>query len=183
MIGKDEYIIYGFDLRFNDDNSQQSLEENKTFIPFRRTLEEKQAYQKMLKNELEVGIVIQIRQDKVKWYTCNFLIMKPSGTWRKILDVSKLNKEIEKLYFKMHGLEDVQYLANQTDYGISGDLKSALHHIKVSPNSISYQVFNFNNNNYAYKVMPFGTEHSPTFLAEAIYTTFMHIKYISKSKS
>ncbi|KAA6366054.1 MAG: hypothetical protein EZS28_038420 [Streblomastix strix] len=48
------------------------------------------------------------------------------------------------------------------------DLKSAFHHIIVSPDSISYLAFNFNNNNYANKAMPFGTKHSPIFFAEAI---------------
>ncbi|KAA6358190.1 MAG: hypothetical protein EZS28_046282, partial [Streblomastix strix] len=98
-------------------------------IPLRGTQEEKKAYQEMLKEEFEEGIVIPIQQDQVKWWNHTFLIKKPNGTWRKILDASKLNKEIEKLHFKMHGLEEVQYLANQMDYATFLDLKSAFHHI------------------------------------------------------
>ncbi|KAA6375332.1 MAG: hypothetical protein EZS28_029142, partial [Streblomastix strix] len=142
QIGKGEFINTGFYLRFKDQNSQQKLEENKMIIPFRGTQEEKKAYQEMLKEELEEGIVVPIQQDQVKWWNHTFLIKKPNGTWRKILDASKLNKEIEKLHFKMHGLEEVQYLANQMDYATSLDLKSAFHHITVSPNSIPYLAFN-----------------------------------------
>ncbi|KAA6372610.1 MAG: hypothetical protein EZS28_031865 [Streblomastix strix] len=83
----------------------------------------------MLKEELEEGIVIPIQQDQVKWWNHKLLIKKPNGTWRKILDLSKLNKEVEKLHFKMHGLKEVQYVANYTDYPISLDLKSASHNI------------------------------------------------------
>ncbi|KAA6362952.1 MAG: putative Transposon Ty3-I Gag-Pol polyprotein, partial [Streblomastix strix] len=151
-------------------------------IPFRGTQEEKKAYQEMLKEELEEGIVIPIQQDQVKWWNHTFLIKKPNGTWRKNLDASKLNKEIEKLHFKMHGLEEVQYLANQMDYATSLDLKSAFHHITVSPNSIPYLAFNFNNNNYAYKAMPFGTKHSPIFFAEAIESVLRQIKIRSEVK-
>ncbi|KAA6377213.1 MAG: hypothetical protein EZS28_027258, partial [Streblomastix strix] len=129
QIGKGEFIETGFYLRFKDQNSQQKLEENRMIIPFRGTQEEKRAYQEMLKEELEEGIVVPIQQDQVKWWNHTFLIKKPSGTWRKILDASILNKEIEKLHFKMHGLEEVQYLANQMDYATSLDLKSAFHHI------------------------------------------------------
>ncbi|KAA6355314.1 MAG: hypothetical protein EZS28_049159 [Streblomastix strix] len=110
-------------------NSQQRLEENKMIIPFRGTQKEKKAYQEMLKEKLKEGIVIPIQQDQMKWWNHTFLIKKPNGTWWEILDASKLNKEMEKLLFKMHGLEEVQYLANQMDYASSLDLKSAFHHI------------------------------------------------------
>ncbi|KAA6403687.1 MAG: putative Transposon Ty3-G Gag-Pol polyprotein [Streblomastix strix] len=182
QIGKGEFLNTGFYLRFKDQNSQQRLEENKMIIPFRGTQEEMKAYQEMLKEELEEGIVIPIQQDQVKWWNHTFLIKKPNGTWRKILDASKLNKEIEKLHFKMHGLEDVQYLANQMDYATSLDLKSAFHHITVSPNSISYLAFNFNSNNYTYKAMSFGTKHSPIFFAETIKSIIRQIRIHSEIK-
>ncbi|KAA6365312.1 MAG: putative Transposon Ty3-G Gag-Pol polyprotein, partial [Streblomastix strix] len=182
QIGKGEFINTGFYLRFKDQNSQQKLEENKMIIPFRGTQEEKKAYQEMLKEELEERIVVPIQESQVKWWNHTFLIKKLNGTWRKILDASKLNKEIEKLHFKMHGLEEVQYLANQMDYATSLDLKSAFLHITVSPNSIPYLAFNFNNNNYAYKAMPFGTKHSPIFFAEAIESILRQIRIHSEIK-
>ncbi|KAA6371478.1 MAG: hypothetical protein EZS28_032995 [Streblomastix strix] len=166
-VGKEDFINGGFYLRFKDQNSQQRKKENKMIMLFRGTKEEKEAYQEMLKEELDEGILMLIQQDQVKWWSYTFLIKKSNGIWRKILDASKLNKEIEKLHFKMHRLKEVQFLANQMEYATSLDLKSEFHHIRVSPNSIPYQEFNFNNNNYAYKAMPFGTKHSPIFFAEA----------------
>ncbi|KAA6403422.1 MAG: putative Transposon Ty3-G Gag-Pol polyprotein [Streblomastix strix] len=182
QIGKEEIIITGFYLRFKDQNSQQRLVESKMIIPFRGTQEEKKVYQEMLKEELEEGVVIPIQQNQVKWWNHTFLIKKPNGTWRKILDASKLNKKIEKLHFKMHGLEEVQYLANQMDYTTSLDLKPAFHYITVSLNSIPYLTFNFNNNNLAYKAMPFGTKHSPIFFAEAIVSILRQIGIYSEIK-
>ncbi|KAA6375500.1 MAG: putative Transposon Ty3-G Gag-Pol polyprotein [Streblomastix strix] len=82
----------------------------------------------------------------------------------------------------MHGLEEVHYLANQMDYATSLDLKSAFHHIAVSTRSMLYLTFNFNNNNYAYKAMPFGTKHSPIFFAEAIESIFRQIRIHSEIK-
>ncbi|KAA6389406.1 MAG: hypothetical protein EZS28_015066 [Streblomastix strix] len=100
----------------------------------------------MLKEESEEGIIMQIQQDQEKWWNHTFLIKKPNGTWRKILDASKLNKEIEKLHIKIHGPEEVQYLTNQMDYAKSIDFKSAFHHITVSPNSRLYLIFKNNEN-------------------------------------
>ncbi|KAA6365927.1 MAG: hypothetical protein EZS28_038546 [Streblomastix strix] len=146
------------------------------------TRKETEAYQEMLREELEEGIVILIQQDQVKWWKHIFLIRKPNGTWRKILDASKLNKEIEKLNFKMLGLEEVQYLANQIDYATLLDLKSAFHPNTVFSNSIPYLAINFINNNYAYKTMPFGTKHSPVFFTEAIESILRQIRIHSEIK-
>ncbi|KAA6403563.1 MAG: hypothetical protein EZS28_000899 [Streblomastix strix] len=66
------------------------------------------------------------------------------------------------------------------DYATSFDLKSAFHNIIVSPNSIPYQAFNFNNNNYAYKAVPFETKHSPIFFAVAIELMLRQIRIHSK---
>ncbi|KAA6402056.1 MAG: hypothetical protein EZS28_002421 [Streblomastix strix] len=96
QIGKEEFINTGFYLRFKDQNSQQSLEENIIMKPFRWIKEEKEAYQVMLKEELEEGIVIPIQQDQVKWWNNTFLIKKPNGTCRKILDASKMGMEPER---------------------------------------------------------------------------------------
>ncbi|KAA6379023.1 MAG: hypothetical protein EZS28_025452, partial [Streblomastix strix] len=180
--GKEDFINTGFYLRFKVQESQQKLEENKMIIPFRGTQKEKKAYQEMLKEELEEGIVIPIQQDQVKWWNHTFFIKKSNGTWRKILDASKLNKEIEKLHFKMHRLEEVQHHANQVDFATSLDHKSAFHHITVSPNSIPYLAFYFNNNNYAYRAMTFGTKRSPVFFAEAIESILRQIRIHSEIK-
>ncbi|KAA6370548.1 MAG: hypothetical protein EZS28_033924, partial [Streblomastix strix] len=168
QIRKEDFMNTGFYLRFEDQSSQQKLEENKIKIQFRGTKKEKDAYKKMLKEELEEEIVMLIQQDQVKWWNYTFLIKKPNGTWRKILVASKLNKEIEKLRFQMHGLEKLQQLANKMDYSTSDNLKSALHHITISSQSIPYLASNFNNNNYSQKAIHFGTKHSPIFFAEAI---------------
>ncbi|KAA6403011.1 MAG: hypothetical protein EZS28_001454 [Streblomastix strix] len=105
---------------------------------------------------------------------------EPNGTWRKILDASKLNKEIKNMHIKMHCLEDVQYLANQQDYSASPDLKSAFHHFTVSPNSMQYLAFNFNNNNYAYKATPFEIKYNPIIFAVAIESLFRQIRIHSQ---
>ncbi|KAA6356055.1 MAG: hypothetical protein EZS28_048417, partial [Streblomastix strix] len=68
------------------------------------------------------------------------------------------------------------------DYATSLDLKSAFHHITVSPNSIPYLEFNFNNNNYACKAMTFGTKHNPIFFAEAIESILRQIRIHSEIK-
>ncbi|KAA6368583.1 MAG: hypothetical protein EZS28_035891, partial [Streblomastix strix] len=91
--------------------------------------------------------------------------------------IEQRNREIT---LQMHGLEEVRYLANEMDYATSIYLKPAFYHIKVSLSSISYLTFNFNNNNYAQKAMPFGTKHSPIFFAETVESILRQIRIHSE---
>ncbi|KAA6362730.1 MAG: hypothetical protein EZS28_041743 [Streblomastix strix] len=68
------------------------------------------------------------------------------------------------------------------DYATSLDLKSAFHHITISPNSTPYLAFNFNKNNYAQRAMPFGTKLSPIFFAEAIQSILREVRMRSEVK-
>ncbi|KAA6395423.1 MAG: hypothetical protein EZS28_009053 [Streblomastix strix] len=182
QIKEEDLINTGFYQISKDQKKLIAIRRNKMIIQFRGTKQEKEAYQEMLKEELEEGMLMPIQQYQVKWWNDTFLIQKPNGTWRKVREASKLNMEIEKLYYKMHVLEEVQYLANQMDYATSLDLKSAFHHITVSPNSIPYLVFNFNNNNYAYITMPFWTKYNPIFSKEAIESVLRQIRIRSEIK-
>ncbi|KAA6379316.1 MAG: hypothetical protein EZS28_025154 [Streblomastix strix] len=94
QIGKGEIINTGFYLKFEDQSSQQRLEENKMINSFRGTQEEKKAYQEMLKEELEEGIVISIQQDQVKWWNHTFLIKKPNGSIPMLSCLLRINDTI-----------------------------------------------------------------------------------------
>lgn len=52
------------------------------------------AYKKLLEEELKEGIIEITTKENVKWWNPTFLVPKPNGEWRKILDAKQLNKEI-----------------------------------------------------------------------------------------
>jgi hypothetical protein len=45
----------------------------------------------MLQEELKENIVEEIPKEYAKWFNPTFIIPKPNGKWRKILDASGLN--------------------------------------------------------------------------------------------
>ncbi|KAA6354054.1 MAG: hypothetical protein EZS28_050419, partial [Streblomastix strix] len=58
-----------------------------------------------------------------------FILPKPHQKWRKNLDASALNQEIQTIHFKMNGTDQVRDLISKGDWATSLDLKSAFHHL------------------------------------------------------
>ncbi|KAA6393491.1 MAG: hypothetical protein EZS28_010984 [Streblomastix strix] len=88
--------------------------------------------------------------------------------WRKILDASILNEEIQSLHFQMSGVDQVRYLLIPNDWAVTLDLKSAFHHLIVYPPHRAYLAFEIDNHHYQNKAMPFGWKHSPIFFTQVL---------------
>ncbi|KAA6361170.1 MAG: hypothetical protein EZS28_043304, partial [Streblomastix strix] len=145
-------------------------------MKFRGTEEEAKEYKIMLEEELKENIVIPIGKEQIKWYNPTFMIKKANGKWRKILDAKTLNKQIADFHFKMHDSNEVKQTIRPGDWGTSLDLSSAFHHLIVQTESQPYLAFEFQNNYYTYRAMPFGTKHSPIYFATAMEPIMQQIR-------
>ncbi|KAA6364088.1 MAG: hypothetical protein EZS28_040385 [Streblomastix strix] len=163
-----DFIQKGFYLIFKDNNSQKRLQQTIAQCPFQGNQTEMQAYKAMLYEELQDGIIEEIPKELVKWWNPTFLVPKPSGEWRQILEASLLNEEIQPLHFQMNGVEQVRYLLIPNDWAVTLDHKSAFHHLIVYPPQRVYLAFEVDNHHYQYRVMPFGCKHSPIFFTQAL---------------
>ncbi|KAA6382216.1 MAG: hypothetical protein EZS28_022259 [Streblomastix strix] len=83
------------------------------------------AYAENLEKELREDIIVEIHPELDKWFNPTFIIPKPHGKWRKILEASSLNNEIQTIHFKMNGTDQVRNLIRKGDCATSLDLKSA----------------------------------------------------------
>ncbi|KAA6393208.1 MAG: hypothetical protein EZS28_011266 [Streblomastix strix] len=96
------------------------------------------------------------------------MIKKANGKWRKIPDAKALNKQIANFHFKMHDSIEVKQIIRLGDWGTLLDLASAFHHLIVQAESQPYLAFEFQNNHYTYRAIPFGTKHSPIYFITAM---------------
>ncbi|KAA6365173.1 MAG: hypothetical protein EZS28_039300 [Streblomastix strix] len=122
----------------------------------------------ILQEELQEGIIEKIPKEQVKWWNSIFLVPKPSGEWRMILDASLLNEEIQQLHFQMNRVEQVRYFLIPNDYAVTFDLKSAFHHLIVYPSHRSYLAFDVDNHHYQYRAMPSGCKYFPIFFTQTV---------------
>ncbi|KAA6399494.1 MAG: hypothetical protein EZS28_004973, partial [Streblomastix strix] len=91
--------------------------------------------------DLRENTIEQIHPEQAKWFNPTFIIPQPHQKWRKILDASALNKEIQTIHFKMNGTDQVRDLIRKEDQATSLVLKSAFHNLTVYPPHRRYLAF------------------------------------------
>ncbi|KAA6389323.1 MAG: hypothetical protein EZS28_015154 [Streblomastix strix] len=130
----------------------------------------------MIEEELKEIIVIPIKKEQIKWYNPTFMIKKANGKWRKILDAKALNKQIADFHFKMHDANEVKHTIRIGDWVTLLDLSSAFHHQIVQTESQRELTFEFQNNFYTYRVMPFRAKQYSIFFATAMEPIMQQIR-------
>ncbi|KAA6353608.1 MAG: hypothetical protein EZS28_050865, partial [Streblomastix strix] len=130
--------------------------------------EEEAAYTEKLKEQLRENIIRQILLEQFKQINLIITILMSHEKWRKILDESSLNKQIQTIHFKPNGTGKVIDLIMKGDWATSLDLKSAFHHLIIYPPRRPYLAFEPMGKVCQYSAMPFGTQHSLIFFAQAL---------------
>jgi hypothetical protein len=161
-IGGEELVLRGITAEWKDEGSTERLRRKRRLINYNPSGAMAAALTKLLREEVEEGIVAEIPQEEAKWFNPTFLVpKKKKGEFRKILDCRELNEELEDIHFKMEGPEVVCELLRPGDWATSIDIKSAFNHVPVSDALRPYLAFASQGKVYAYRGMPFGIKHAP----------------------
>ena len=75
------------------------------------------------------------------YYSRLFVVMKASGSWRPVIDLSLLNLKIQKTSFKMETLQSVLLSVRAGDWMVSLDLKDAYLQVRMHPESRKFLRF------------------------------------------
>ena len=95
------------------------------------------------------------------YYSRLFLVPKPDGSFRPILDLKKLNQFIIVPSFKMETLFSIIAALQPNEWITKIDLKDAYHHILVHVNIRKYFRFVVAGTVYQFRVLPFGLSAAP----------------------
>ena len=95
------------------------------------------------------------------YYSRLFLVPKPDGSFRPILDLKKLNQFIIVPSFKMETLFSIIAALQPNEWITKIDLKDAYHHILVHVNIRKYFRFVVAGTVYQFRVLPFGLSTAP----------------------
>ena len=91
-----------------------------------------------------------------------FLVLKPNGTYRLILNVSKLNVHIPCQHFKMETVQSVCAAVCPQDWICSIDLQNAYLHVPIHPASYRYLLLAVSPTEvYHFRALPFGLNIAP----------------------
>ncbi|KAA6361944.1 MAG: hypothetical protein EZS28_042528 [Streblomastix strix] len=144
-------------------------------MKFRGTEEDSKEGKIKFEEEQKENIVLSIRKEQTKWNNPTFMIKNAKEKRIKILDAKALNMEIADFHFKMHDSNKVKQTIRLGDWGTSLDLSPAYHYLVVQTESQPHLAFEFQNNHYTQRAMPFGTKHSPIYFITAMKSIMQQI--------
>ena len=100
------------------------------------------------------------------FYSRIFLVPKKNGKFRLILDLSLLNRYIEKQAFKMETVKSVRQAMRLNNWAVSIDLTDAYLHVPIHRQSRKYLRFVHEDQVYHFSALPFGMSLSPLIFSK-----------------
>ena len=77
------------------------------------------------------------------FYSRLFVVPKPGGRWRPVIDLSTLNRHIKAPRFQMETAQALRAFISPGDYAVSLDLRDAFLHVPVHRSARRYLKFGF----------------------------------------
>jgi hypothetical protein len=97
-----------------------------------------------------------------------FVIPKKDGGLRPVLNLKPLNRYLPIQHFKMETMTTITNLLQPGDYLTSIDLKDAFHHILIHKQFRHLLRFQWKQQTYQYRVLPFGLSLSPLIFTKVL---------------
>ena len=94
-------------------------------------------------------------------YSRLFVVLKASGAWRPVIDLSLLNLRVQQTSFKMETLQSVLLSVRAGDWMVSLDLKDAYLQVPMHPESRKFLRFMVGGKVYQFKVLCFRLSTAP----------------------
>lgn len=122
---------------------------------------EKSFFTESIRNLLTIGAISECEPCNGQFISRVFLVPKPNGKMRFILNLKELNKFIPTQHFKLEDLRTALKLISPDCLMATLDLKDAYFLINVHPESRKYLRFRLDGKLYEFNVLPFGLCTAP----------------------
>lgn len=106
-------------------------------------------------------VISECQAKKDQFVSSIFLVPKPDGSSRLILNLKKLNKFIETDHFKLEDYKTACKLVSRNCFMGKLDLRDAYYMISIIKEHRRYLRFLFNNKLYEFNCLPFGLSTAP----------------------
>lgn len=122
---------------------------------------DKKHIQEAIDNLLSIGAISPCEPVANQFLSDIFLVPKPNGKYRFILNLKQLNKFISTVHFKLEDFRTAVKLVSEKCYMTTIDLKDAYFSVRIHDDSKKYLRFCWENNIYEFNVLPFGLNTAP----------------------
>ena len=101
---------------------------------------------------------------------------KKGGKLRLITDLRRLNEHVDPPAFQHESIHTVGQTIRTGDHMVTFDLKNGFFHVPVHPEDQKYLGFQFDNQWYTWKVLPFGLSCSPYFFCKVLRPVIRYLR-------
>lgn len=122
---------------------------------------ELQLFVKSINSLLDIGAISKCDNEEHEFLSSVFLVPKPNGDHRFILNLKRLNKYIKNIHFKMEDYRTALKLMSNNCYMATIDMKDAYFLVPIHENHKKYLKFSFNDTLYQFNCLPFGLSTAP----------------------
>ena len=138
-------------------------------VPIRMSQSSSPFLREEIENLLNKRAVERVQNPETPgFYSRIFLVPKKNGKFRLILDLSLLNRYIEKQAFKIETVKSVRQAMRLNDWAVSIDLTDAYLHVPIHRQSRKYLRFVHEDQVYHFSALPFGMSLSPLIFSKLI---------------
>lgn len=129
-----------------------------------------------IKSYLISGAISKVSHNDNQILSRVFIVKKANGKNRMIIDLSKINTQINKVSFKMETIEDILDVIEPGDFMASIDLCDAFFSVPIHFSCRDYLTFEFNDQRYSFNVLPFGLTSSPRIFSKVLRPAIIHLR-------
>ena len=142
------------------------------------------AVQSEIAKLLDLGVIEKSKLEKDQIVSPIFLVKKPDGSYRMILDLKDFNQNVSYEHFKMENLDTALLMVTKDCFMASIDLKHAYYSVPIKKEFRKYLKFSWKGNLYHYTCFPNGLSCCPRFftkLLKPVYAKLRSQGYLSTS--
>lgn len=110
------------------------------------------------------------------FYAHLFVVPKPGGKWRPVIDLSVLNSYITAPYFRMETARTLRHSVLPGEYAVSIDMSDAYLHVMMHPSAKKFLRFAIDDTVYCFRVLPFGLCTSPWIFTRIVDTVVESVR-------
>lgn len=133
---------------------------------------------------LSLGVIEKSVHQEDEIISPVFMVPKPDGSYRLILNLKKFNDSVQYEHFKMDNLTSATQMMIRGCYMASVDLRHAYYSVPIKAECRKYLKFMWRNKLYQYTCFPNGLSNCPRYftkLMKPVYATLRSQGYLSTS--
>ena len=129
-----------------------------------------------VENLLSLGVIEISQEEKNQVISPIFLVRKPDGSFRLILNLKEFNETVQYEHFKMENLNSASEMITPGCYMASVDLRHAYYSVPIKPTFRKYLKFRWRGQLYQYTCFANGLCNCPRFFTKLLKPVYGNLR-------